>query len=91
VSAESDTLALPVASRFCVPMEVVPSRKLTLPVGIAVPEAAATLAVNVIAVPATPLAGVADSVVVVATADGAAFTVTIIAEDVLAEKFESPP
>ena len=73
------------------PIEVDPSRKLTLPVGIAVPEIAVTLAASAIAVPATPLAGVADSVVVVATADDAGFTVTPSVEEVLAEKLESPP
>jgi hypothetical protein len=70
-----------------VPSVVVPSRNVTVPVGTAVPDAGATVAVNVILVPLTTEVALAASAVEVPTG---ALTITLTAADVLAEKFASP-
>jgi hypothetical protein len=67
-----------------VPRVVVPSKKVTVPVGVPAPGAlAVTVAVNVTARPKTELVGEAAVVVVVE----AVFTVSVSAADVLAPKF----
>jgi hypothetical protein len=72
-----------------VPSAVAPSRKVTVPVGVALPDAGDTVAVKVMLVPLTALVDEALSAVEVATAM-TGFTVTLTAGDVLALKLVSP-
>lgn len=71
------------------PSDALESRKLIVPVGVAVPLAGATLAVNVTLLPATIWVDDSESELFVFTFAGAE-TVTAIAAEVDAEKFESP-
>ena len=77
---------MPVPSSAPVPMLVPPSKKVTVPVGTALPAEAATVAVNVMLVPLTALVADEASVVVVAVA----FTLIETADDTLVLKLESP-
>jgi hypothetical protein len=64
----SDAVAVPPEpARLAVPSNVLPSVKETEPVGVALPLAAFTVAVSVVVLPAAMLAGLAATVVVVAT------------------------
>ncbi len=83
-------VALPVLSRVPVPSCVVPSEKVTEPVGTPLPDAGVTAAAKVRLVPTAALVAEAVNVVVVATVTGAAFTVTVTAAEVLAANVESP-
>lgn len=76
------------ADRVPLPMVVVPSRKLTVPVGEVVPEAGVTVTVKVMLVPLT--AEVLDAARVVVVAMTGAVTVTTTAEEVLPVKLLSP-
>jgi hypothetical protein len=67
---------------------VVPSRNVTVPVGVAEPDAAETTALKVRLVPLTADAAELESFVVVATP---AVTVNVTAEEVLPLKLVSPP
>ena len=71
--------------RATVPSEVVPSKKLTVPVAL-VPTGDCTVAVKVMLWPT--IAGLADDVTEVEVAAG--FTVSVSAVEVLAAKFVSP-
>jgi hypothetical protein len=51
LSVDVDTLAIPLLSDCGDPIAVVPSMKVTLPVGLPVPERGATIAANVTEVP----------------------------------------
>jgi hypothetical protein len=75
--------------RVAAPSDALESRKLIVPVGVAVPLAGATLAVNVTLLPATIWVDDAESEVFVFTFAGAE-TVTAITPEVDAAKFESP-
>jgi hypothetical protein len=73
--------------RFAVPSDVVPLKNSTVPVGVPVPGlTAATVAVNVTAVPAVTGLGTAVSDVVVL----ASLTITVVAGAMLAVKLVSP-
>jgi hypothetical protein len=74
-----------------VPSVVVPSAKVTAPVGVALPDAGVTFAVNVRLVPLAADVAEAAIVVVVAITTGAALTVTATAVEVLPRKLLSPP
>ena len=74
-----------------VPSVVVPSVKVTVPVRVAVADAAETEALNVMLVPLVTDVAEAASMVVVATTTGAVLTVTVTAGDVLPRKLLSPP
>ena len=76
--------------RVACPSVVLPSLKVTVPVGTPEPEVFATVAVKVIDVPDVAFAVDAVSVVDVAAREGAALTTMVIAVEVLALKFESP-
>lgn len=84
-------MALPPAERVPVPSVEAPSVKVTVPVGIAVPEAGVTVALKVILVPVCADVAEAVNAVVVAVRTGAAVTVTVTAVDVLPLKLASPP
>jgi len=71
-------------------MEVDPSENVTVPVGLAVPDAGVTVAVKATLLPAVAVDTEADSVVVVATGDGAVFTVITTGVEVLPLKSKSP-
>ena len=71
-----------------VPIEAPASAKVTVPVGVVVPEAGETTAVKVMLIPLT--ADVADAVSAVDVDTGKAFTVTATAEEVLPLKLVSP-
>ena len=81
-------MAVPVALSVLVPKVVVPSRNVTVPVGVAEPDAAETTALKVRLVPVTADAAELESAVFVGTP---AVTVTVTAEEVLPLKFVSPP
>src|ERR1700722_4335116 len=87
-SAEVENVATPAALSVPVPSEVEPSRKVTVPVGFAVPLAGVTVAVNVILAPVLAVAGPVSAVVV--EINGAAEMTTLRVLDVLGEKFVSP-
>jgi hypothetical protein len=89
-SEEVLKVPLPFASSALVPSDVAPSRKVTVPVGMAVPEAAVTVAAKTTLAPVTAVVGDAASAVVVTTA-AAALTVTVATEEVLPVKLTSPP
>lgn len=89
-SVDVDRVATPEELRAPVPMVVVPSAKVTVPVGVVVPEAGATVAVKVTLVPLRAVEAEADSEVVVATRTGAALTVTMTGVEVLPLKLASP-
>jgi hypothetical protein len=80
-------MAVPVALSIPVPNVVVPSRNVTVPVGVADPDAAVTTALKVRLLPATADAAELESAVFVATP---AVTVTVTAEEVLPLKLASP-
>jgi hypothetical protein len=84
-----EKLAVP-DEREPVPSEVVPSKMVTIPVGIPDPDVSATFAVKVTVVPDVALAAEAVRVVEVAAGGGAELTTIVIAADVLALKVESP-
>src|SRR5580698_110408 len=83
-------VALPVRSREPVPIVVPASAKVTVPVGVVVPEAGETVAVKVMLVPLTADVAEAVSAVDVATGTTTAFTVTVTADEVLPLKLMSP-
>ena len=85
-SADVLQAAFPVPSRVPVPRVVLPSLKVTAPVGTMLPEAGLTLAVKVMLAP--DVAVVADAVNVVVVAIG--LTARVCALDVLEEKSLSP-
>ncbi len=82
-------MALPVASSVPVPRAVLPSEKVTVPVGVAEPVAGVTVAVKVRVVPLTAVVAEAESAVVVAMM-GTVLTVMETAAEVLAVKAGSP-
>ena len=90
-SAMVEKLVLPVASSVPVPRVVPLSANVTLPVGTAVPEAGATLAVKVMLVPATALVADTARLVEVATPGVAGLTVTVTVEETLPRREEDPP
>jgi hypothetical protein len=71
--------AEPLALRVAVPRAVVPSRKVTVPVGVVLPEVGETIAVNVTLWPI--LICVAEAVNAVDVATNVCETVTVTAED----------
>ena len=77
-------------SRDPVPTVAAPSAKVTVPVGVVVPEAGETIAVKVMLVPLTADVADAVSAVDVETGTTTAFTVTVIAVEVLPLKLVSP-
>ena len=79
---------MPVPSSEIIPNDVAPSVKVTVPVGMATPEAGETWAVKLRLVPLTALVAEGTSVVVVAITG--AVTVRLKASDVLPLKFASP-
>ena len=68
---------------------MLPSKKATVPAGVTVPDAGATVALNITVLPEVMLFGVAVSEVVVFTNAGAE-TVTVTADEVLVAKVEFP-
>ena len=79
-----ESVAIPLPFSVPGPSDVLPSKKVTVPVG--VPLAPVTVAVNVTACPAT------DGFIDEATTVVVAFSMTwVIALDVLVAKFVSPP
>lgn len=68
--------AEPAAERVAVPRDFVPRANATVPVGIAVPDAALTVAVNCVVAPGAMLAGLDVTVIVVPT-DDAPVTLTV--------------
>src|SRR5579872_6232598 len=90
-SVAVENVALAVASSVPEPSEVLPSRKLTVPVGVAVaPVGPATLAVNVTDWLGAEGLGEEASAVVVDKRTGG-FTTWVNTADVEPLKFESPP
>lgn len=77
-------------SRVPVPKVVEPSANVTVPVGVAVPEAGATVDVNVMLVPLTAVEAEEERFVVVPIGTVTPLTVILTAEDVLPLKFVSP-
>ena len=71
--------AAPLALRVAVPRAVVPSRKVTVPVGIVLPDVGETIAVNVTLWPV--LISVAEAVNEVVVATKVCVTVTVTAAD----------
>ena len=84
-----DMEALPVEPTDALPMGVLPSLKVTVPVGTVVPEVGETSAASIMLVPVAAEVGVAVRLVVVERVPGA-FTVMPTAEEVLALKVVSP-
>lgn len=80
VSAAVEKVAMPDA-RLVVPITVVPSEKVTVPVGIAAPEVSLTDALKLIEVPEIALVDEAVSCVVVTPSVGAPETVSLSAAD----------
>lgn len=68
---------------------MVPSRKVTVPVGVVEPDAGVTVAVKLMPVPLTAEVAEAERTVVVATIG--AFTAMTTADEVLPVKLVSPP
>ena len=83
-SEEVERVAIPLELRLCMPRVVVPSRKVTEPVGTAVPEAGVTATDRAMEEPATALLSEAVSAVLVLMGAEAPVTVTVIAAEVLA-------
>ncbi len=81
-------VALP-DERTPVPRLVIPSRKVTVPVGVVLPVAGATVPVKVMLVPATAVVAVLERVVVVATEAGA-LTVMVLIGETLPASLASP-
>jgi hypothetical protein len=82
--------ATPDEFNVAVPSCVVPSKKVTAPVGKLDPEAGATVAVSVTACPEVTCVGEAESAVVLLVFAGATM-VTVAAAEVDVLKLESPP
>ena len=80
LSAAVEKVAMPDA-RLAVPITVVPSEKVTVPVGIAAPEVSLTDALKLIEVPETAFVDEAVSCVVVAASVGALETVSLSVAD----------
>jgi hypothetical protein len=81
--------AAPLALRVAVPRAVVPSRKVTVPVGIVLPDVGETVAVNVTLWPV--LICVAEAVNAVDVATKVCVTVTVNAVDTELELVVLPP
>ena len=87
----AEKLVLPVASSVPLPRVVPASAKVTVPVGIAEPEAGVTVAVKVTLVPLTAVVAEDVRVVVVAMPGAAGLTATVTVDDTLPRKVVDPP
>jgi hypothetical protein len=86
-----EKVVLPVASSVPLPRFVPASAKLTVPVGIAEPEAAVTAAEKVTLLPLTAVVAEAVRVVVVPMPGAAGATVTVTVDETLPRKVVDPP
>ena len=84
-------VAVPLAFKDPVPRVVVPSRKVTVPVGTLLPACGVTFAVNVTLCPVVTWVEEADSVVVVAIVTWLCVTTTLTALETELPSLLSPP